>query len=343
MEFAIEKIENDFKQEILLDIWNDSLPALDARRINWSYENNPFGKAHVWLIKDTGANNYFGVCAVFPRKFRLGQIEVNAGIMADLAIKKCYRSLGPVLKLLRTVISSHNFETLIGIPNLSADSVLQRAGFKKFGKMKRFVKVFRLNKTLKSEIRCNRRPFISRSIDLYFRSETNLWKIRNIKKRWNTFSGKTKFGNETDKVWLSGSRKLGLVGLRERKYMNWRFCEYPYLSYRLFTLCSKNNNCVLGYIIFFEKNNIFFIDDLFVSDFERYFQELMKSFLKFSLEQGADALSLKLHACTEIQNHLIGLGFRSFETEQSIVIHPLPHEAVISKNFLLTVGDFDMS
>ena len=343
MEFTIKKVESNFDPDVLLDIWSDSLPALDARRINWSYEDNPLGKAHVWLIKETGTNDYFGVCAVFPRKFRLGQMDVKAGIMADLAVKKHYRSLGPVLKLLGALISADDFELLIGMPNLNAERVMQRAGFTKLGKMKRFVKVFRLNEFLKRKIRCNDRPLISRSIDLYCRSETNLWKIRNIKKSWNTFSAKAQFDKKMDKIWLNGSRKLTLAGLREHKYMKWRFEKYPYLEYRLFTLFNKNNDCVLGYLIFYEKDNMFFIDDLFVSDFEKYFQDLMKSFLKFSMEQKVDALSLKLHACTEIQNHLIGLGFRSFDTEQSIVIHPMPDEAIISKSFLLTVGDFDMA
>ena len=52
MELEILESTEKYEPDLLVEIWKDALPDLDKRRIQWSYENNPAGKAHLFLLKD---------------------------------------------------------------------------------------------------------------------------------------------------------------------------------------------------------------------------------------------------------------------------------------------------
>ena len=86
MDCVVEKRGDKYNPELLMQIWQGPLNTLDMRRIKWSYENNPCGKASLWLLLDRKQNNYCGTCVVLPRIFKLNESEVKVGITADFSI-----------------------------------------------------------------------------------------------------------------------------------------------------------------------------------------------------------------------------------------------------------------
>ena len=341
MNCIVEKVGDVYDSELLLDIWEDSLTDLDVRRIKWSYEDNPYGKARLWFLLDQTTNHYCGACAVLPRIFSLDDKEVNVGITADFAIKKQYRCLGPALKLQRSIINSDDFDVLIGMPNENSVGVQLRAGFKTLGSLSRYVKVFRLNKFLKEQIRHSLPPSLNMPAAVFFNTMTMLSKLRLNGSSDDQPCICTQFSDRFNTLWSITKTEFSFAGKREYQYLQWRFGENPYLSYKVFELLEKNSEDLNGYVVFCVRHNIAFIDDISARDFSATFKELVKAFTKYCLYQGYDAVSLMLLADDRYLNVLRKLGFLKFNTNQKILIYNRSSKPIKNDKLFLTYGDFD--
>jgi hypothetical protein len=341
MKCVVEKIGDNYDSELLSRLWADSLIELDARRVKWSYENNPYGKACLWLLRDALTDHYCGTCAVLPRIFKINDQEVKVGITADFSIQKQYRYLGPALKLQRSVIGSEEFEFLIGMPNRQSVGVQLRAGFKTLGHLSRYVKVFRLNRLLKEQMKPLLPPSLNIPATVFFRLNTLLARLRlvaNSNERGNIY---TEFSREFDTLWSIAKKDFSFAGKREHRYLQWRFSENPYVSYHVFALTENGSEDLAGYIVFCVRENISFIDDISAKNTQQVFKSLMMSFIKYCLSQGYDAVSLKLLADDRYINVLRKLGFSKFDTDQKIVIYNRNNKPIRTDRLFLTVGDFD--
>jgi hypothetical protein len=149
MQYDITETTENFDSNVLLPIWEDSLPDLDERRITWGYNQTPQGRAHLWYLADTESHRPFGACVVLPRHFYRNGRRVDGGITADFAIKKKYRSLGPALGLQKAIASSNEFDTLLAFPNKNSVAVQIRAGFEDLGHLTVFRKIFKSRDLLK--------------------------------------------------------------------------------------------------------------------------------------------------------------------------------------------------
>ena len=70
---------------------------------------------------------------------------LNAAAIADFAVARDHRSLGPALMLIRAIASlgSERFDLVYGLPNPSATAVCRRGGLRQIGAVQRYVKVLR--------------------------------------------------------------------------------------------------------------------------------------------------------------------------------------------------------
>lgn len=341
MSFVVEKISSKYDSDLLSRLWADSLIELDARRVQWSYENNPHGKACLWLLRDPLAKNYCGTCAVLPRIFKIKDQEVKVGITADFSIQKQYRTLGPALKLQRSIVGSEEFEFLIGLPNKQSASVQLRAGFKTLGNFSRYVKVFGLNQLLKEQMKPYFLTCLNLPATVFFRLTSLLAKLRLVTKNIERGDIYTEFSKEFD-IFLSKTKfNFSFSVKRDHQYLQWRFCENPYVSYNIFVHKENGLEDLAGYAVFFVRDNIAFIDDILAKDIPDAFKRLMMSFIKYCLSQSYDAVSLKLVADSRFTNILKKLGFSKFDTDQKIVIYNRNNRPLCTDRLFLTVGDFD--
>lgn len=99
--------EEDLAQAISL--WERNLPTAKGdgiKKYQWFYEANPYTRASLWLLKYKGNDKAVGVGGVGFRRFSVRSKSLVGAIGVDLAVEKGHRSLGPALKLQRTIMEA---------------------------------------------------------------------------------------------------------------------------------------------------------------------------------------------------------------------------------------------
>lgn len=135
----------------IIDLWRGNLG--DASRLvwkyEWFYEQSPLGPPLTLLLESRAPGSAVavsvGVATAGRRRFLRGDQTLEAGVLVDLAVVPEHRTLGPAL-LLQRALRARGLERaalLYGFPNLKAAPVFQRAGYRKLGMMRRYVKVLR--------------------------------------------------------------------------------------------------------------------------------------------------------------------------------------------------------
>lgn len=144
-------------REELLRLWAENLhlEATPEAKYAWLYQDAPIRPEDVWLLRATleGAVSTVGTAGVGVRTFQVGEgaNDVTAGLLADLAVDKAHRSVGPALGLVRAVKESvlgkgdargaHSFA--YGFPNALAEGVFKRVGYQVLGVIGRYARVLR--------------------------------------------------------------------------------------------------------------------------------------------------------------------------------------------------------
>lgn len=138
-------------------MWTENLQLESAAEAKyaWLYQDAPNVPDDVWLLRATldGAVSTVGTAGVGVRTFQVGERanDVTAGLLADLAVDKAHRSVGPALGLVRAVKESvlgkadapgtHSFA--YGFPNALAEGVFKRVGYRVLGVIGRYARVLR--------------------------------------------------------------------------------------------------------------------------------------------------------------------------------------------------------
>lgn len=73
-------------------------------RYDWLYRRNPFGKARAWIASDEADGRIVGAAAAFPRPIVVDGVETPGWNLGDFAVDCRHRTLGPALRLQRTLL-----------------------------------------------------------------------------------------------------------------------------------------------------------------------------------------------------------------------------------------------
>jgi hypothetical protein len=117
------------------------------------YLTNPAGEGVCAAALRRRRPNAEGVQCLHPRTFHLGA-QYHGACIADFAVSREHRSLGPALMLLRRIaeVGVERFDLVYGLPNAKSTAVCKRAGLKCIGYIRRYVKVLRLRDQLARRI-----------------------------------------------------------------------------------------------------------------------------------------------------------------------------------------------
>jgi hypothetical protein len=95
-----------------------------------------------WLGRDPGGRLVMHI-ACFPRRFKFGQREVVAGLLANLMVTKQYRSFFPALALINRLVQDSKARGVIDFlytdPNEESRALLRGTRFVRVGTLQRYV------------------------------------------------------------------------------------------------------------------------------------------------------------------------------------------------------------
>ncbi len=155
--YRVERVAPADGRDDLLRLWSDNLHVEGGveAKFDWLYRDAPLVPDDVFFLR-TGDGAVVGTAGVGLRRFQLGAgsgssgggdpaRDAIAGLLADLAVDKAHRSVGPALALVREVkaFALGRHELAYGFPNALAEGVFKRVGYHPLGNITRWARVLR--------------------------------------------------------------------------------------------------------------------------------------------------------------------------------------------------------
>ncbi|MEW6067032.1 MAG: GNAT family N-acetyltransferase [Nitrospirota bacterium] len=271
----------------IIDLWKRNFQGLPEERYRWIYEENPYGPATCYLVKETKKDSVVGATALFPRQVLINGRYYMAGIGGDFAVNKEHRVFAPALLLQNAVISKCNegkFVFHYGISNRESKSIALSVGQRELN-YNTFVK------PLQTEYKSGKylppaaitKPF-SKIINFALKvlSKENRYK----RPLHISVEMPYTFDERFDDFWAKVSQQFHIIGERKSEFLNWRYKQSPHKNYEIFTLVNEKRE-IAGYIVYYIEDKMCHIADILSIDSDELidslfaeFSDTVKSFLQ---------------------------------------------------------------
>jgi len=302
MKISAWKDTEDEKQAILelTKTTFGDVEITDSLYFDWQYRNNPEGKAIVLLaIDDSKDDLIIGTNAIIRTRLIIDGEETISFFACNAQVHPDYRKKGIFYKLLLSTSSSardNGISSIFAFPNNNSFSAYIKEDAVKITNLPLLVRPIRFSQYFHSPIKQILKPF-----DIF-------WK----KKKIFPYSIEQLNGNFDDSFEILAkktSKRISVIGSRNKEFLNWRYKEHPTRKYQIFTL--KQTNKLIGYIItkihFFNKNKIGVIVDYMIDSDIRDKNQL-KSLIDKAISYFWDNnVSVAIATCNEglLENELL--------------------------------------
>lgn len=236
-----ERVRDD-----LCRLWaqNLDLERTPEAKFAWLYREAPDPAETVFVLRakdGDGGARVVGTNGVAVRRYQLGDREVRAGIISDLAVEREHRGLLPALRLVRLVrdFVVSGFGVAYGFPNTKAEGVMVRAGFRVLGKARRHARVLRhagyASRLGEREgippivVKAAANPVVAKVSGGIFdvaRLMLDSGRVARAAKR-HRFAWAERFDARFDDLWNAARREYDVIGMRTAAFLAWRYpdCE----------------------------------------------------------------------------------------------------------------------
>jgi hypothetical protein len=245
---TVADLQADRQRIVALWQINPLQPDLADAKYQWLYLDNPSGPARHLLLHHGSQPEPVGAAGMVTRQFVARGAPLAAGLLTDLYVRAEHRSLFPALMLqkqMRSVgLGVHGL--LYGYPNDKSLLVVRRLGYRRLGDFARFVCLLRYGEYLEHWLPRGPSRFVGAIVDrclpLVFRPH------RLLREGWR---GEWLDGVDVrfDALWEAARRADGIIGVRDRRYLSWRFLARPSHRYRIFALSKSNADAIAGYAV----------------------------------------------------------------------------------------------
>ncbi|OLD57053.1 MAG: hypothetical protein AUI54_04135 [Acidobacteria bacterium 13_1_40CM_2_56_5] len=235
---------NRDRDELVRFLAENLAPGAHASRFDWLYLEGPQGQARAWMAVDE-LGRTIGLAAAFPRDFWVGNRVEQVWVLGDFCIAKEHRSLGPALSLQRTCLESLDNGICYDFPSPSMLPIYRRLGVPTLGQHVRYVKLLKADEKILKFVR-NR--FLASPLIQIGNWTLALGRLSESIPDGVTFSlHEEECGEEFDAIDSSNTTGHSVRGLRNAKYLNWRYLRNPLREYRLIT--ARRGSRLMGYAV----------------------------------------------------------------------------------------------
>ncbi len=259
----------DQHREALERLWAENMSdsriaAVQAKRWKWLYESNPAGPALTYVVEHVESKQIVGSASVYPRDIILQGKPGKAGVLADFVTSKAHRVAGPAVMVQRAIANAHRergFDFLFGYPNKGAAPIFPRLRFETVGESTLWVKPLRTRQKLATFIH----PISAHLLAPLADSLLALNDLRLCVARRNRY--RISLDRLPDQafsdLWHRRKESIPVSGVRTAEYLTWRYVNHTTEHYHFFTLQSRHNATLHGYVVYLVRNNRVFIADAF--------------------------------------------------------------------------------
>lgn len=311
-------------RETILELWRTNLPMATGDRYAWLYENGP---AKNWLAAgDDGTA--IGSTGLMLRNMSLAGNRVCVGQAIDLNVIPEHRSVGPALKLQRSLIDSTRaagIPLVYAVPSKNADPIMRRIGYRVVGKIERWVR------PLQSEYKLRERlPFRPLVKPVSFLVDQALC-LKSAERAYRRPAGvrtelAAHFDDRFDRLWTRAAPQFAIAGERTQAYLGWRYQNCPDAEYRTFCLLDEHRE-LSGYIVYCtDACGFAAISDLLFADGQSL-DALLAEFLRHLRRERMKAASIFYFGTSRVTAALRRYGFSMRFTERQLYVNADRHTA----------------
>lgn len=223
----------------ILALWREGLTqnGVPEAKLEWYYRRNPQGTPQVLVLEHGSPAEAAGVGSVGPRAMHAGTRSIRAGVLVDFVVDRRHRHFFPAVKLQQELRrrAEQGHALLLAFPNRNSTPVFQRVGYRHLGDMERRVRVLRsagyLSRYLPEWLSARIGPLLDAARLATYALQ------RRMLPRWRT-QWLDRPDERFDRLWQRASAGAGVIGLRDRVFLTWRFSNCPVHRCRFFTAWS---------------------------------------------------------------------------------------------------------
>jgi hypothetical protein len=310
----------------LVPLWAANLPIESDpyEKYRWYYLDNPSGRGEALMLQceEQSTVRCVGAEGIGVRTVHVNGAPVRVGLLADLAVETPHRTVLPALTLLRAVCA-HCRDTYVfayGFPNEHAVGVFARAGYRRLGKMTRYVLVLRhapyVAKWVKSDalswaagLALDGPPHLRRAM-------RTLGHFRSLRLTWSTT-----IDERFDALWAACRNVAPIVGQRDAAHIRWRFFERPGASvpFRIATLEDEDSPLLRGYAVVERTESAVHVRDILART-PADTHALLDRLAFAARREGASSLSVRTLGETSLAELLVEHGFSPRESTRAMMI-----------------------
>lgn len=223
-------------------VYNDRIYERALQRFRWQFEQNPHNAAGDPLIlvlehQDT----IIGMIATTAQRLKIGDAVYPAYWVGDFMVQPDFRGRPHAANLARTLTQQPYL--MMGFPAGYTVNFWRRQGWMPFGQLVGYCRATRP----KFFYHLKNGP-IRRRLCLAYRcyDAMRFSFVNRISEGIDIVEIKY-FDERFDRLWEKCARDHTVIQVRDSRWLNWRFFQCPYLSYRV--LAAINNDEALGFIV----------------------------------------------------------------------------------------------
>ena len=235
-------------------LWADNLTLEShvADKFAWLYFEAPIVPARVFVLT-TDDGHPVGTAGVGVREFQLGAEVGQAGLLADLAVDRAHRSVGPALALVRAgkAYVDEQFALAYGFPNKLAEGVFKRAGYRALGSIERYAMplrhaafVDRIDDTTLARVptairpwahRALRSPTVASAAGVAFDVATLARRVPSVVQSVSRLRivEAARPDARFDGLWQAARAEYRVIAARTARFLSWRFRPQPERTWHL--------------------------------------------------------------------------------------------------------------
>ena len=233
-------------RERILALWRMGLghDGHHEEKFDWYYRHNAEGEPSVLFLAASGTAEPIGVASVGVRRMQRDGKPLTAGVLVDFVVDPTHRSFFPALALQRAmhVQALGRHELLLSTPNALSEAVVGRAGSRRIGELVRRARMVRSARYLARYVPAPAATLAGAVIDRARRLLAARVPRDGLDAEWIE-----RPDARFDDLWARAAPRDLLIGVRDARFLAWRFSDCPLHRYRFLALTTGATRTLAGY------------------------------------------------------------------------------------------------